>query len=147
MQRDARGLELSTDSARAVALFDLAVEHFLKFHADTMNLANEAVAEDPGFVMGHCLRGYLLLAGANPALRPAVSACLAAAGGGVASQREQRHVAALAAWRETAEQAWHNPSSPYRAAARAHALGTLLPVRRQVLEALGEEGVLLTHAP
>ena len=102
MQRDARGLELSTDSARAVALFDLAVEHFLKFHADTMNLANEAVAEDPGFVMGHCLRGYLLLAGANPALRPAVSACLAAAGGGVASQREQRHVAALAAWRRGA---------------------------------------------
>ncbi len=32
------------------------------------------------------------------------------------------HPAALAAWRETAEQAWHNPSSPYRAAARAHAL-------------------------
>jgi len=32
------------------------------------------------------------------------------------------HPAALAAWRETAEQFWHNPSSPYRAAARAHAL-------------------------
>jgi cysteine desulfurase len=32
------------------------------------------------------------------------------------------HPAALAAWVETAEQAWHNPSSPYRAAARAHAL-------------------------
>jgi len=30
--------------------------------------------------------------------------------------------AALAAEREISEQAWHNPSSPYRAAARAHAL-------------------------
>jgi cysteine desulfurase len=32
------------------------------------------------------------------------------------------HPAALEAWRETTAQAWHNPSSPYRAAARAHAL-------------------------
>jgi cysteine desulfurase len=32
------------------------------------------------------------------------------------------HPAAFAAWRETTEQAWQNPSSPYRAAARAHAL-------------------------
>ncbi len=35
MMRDARGLPLSTDSAEAAALFDLAVEHYLKFHADT----------------------------------------------------------------------------------------------------------------
>ena len=31
MNRDARGLELSTDSAPAAALFDRAVEHYLKF--------------------------------------------------------------------------------------------------------------------
>ena len=36
MKRDERGLELSTDSAAAVALFDRAVEHYLKYHADTM---------------------------------------------------------------------------------------------------------------
>jgi len=32
------------------------------------------------------------------------------------------HPAALAVWLETAGQAWHNPSSPYRSAAHAHAL-------------------------
>ncbi len=32
------------------------------------------------------------------------------------------HPAALAAWCETAEHSWQNPSSPYRGAARAHAL-------------------------
>ncbi len=104
MKRDARGLALSTDSAAAAALFDRAVEHYLKYHLDTMQLANEALAADPEFIMGHCLKGYLLLAGANPAQRPAVAACLAAAqtGAGIATRREQRHVAALAAWRRGA---------------------------------------------
>jgi hypothetical protein len=104
MRRDARGLELSTDSPQAVVLFDRAVEHFLKFHADTMTLVNEALAADPGFVMGHCIKAYLMLAGANPAHRPAIAASLAAAAGGstVATQRERRHVAALSAWRRGA---------------------------------------------
>ncbi|WP_428486309.1 hypothetical protein [Rhodopila sp.] len=104
MHRDARGLELSTDSAAAAALFDRAVEHYLKYHVDTMNLVNDAVAADPGFVMGHCIRGYLMLAGANPAHRSAIAASLAAAeaGAAVATKREQRHVAALSAWRRGA---------------------------------------------
>jgi hypothetical protein len=104
MNRDARGLELSTDSAQAAALFDRAVEHFLKFHADTMDLVNGALAADPGFVMGHCIRGYLMLVGANPAHRPAIAASLAAAeaGAAVATPRERRHVSALSAWRRGA---------------------------------------------
>ena len=101
MIRDARGLEISTDSAAAAALFDRAVEHYLKYHVDTMDLVNDALAVDPEFVMGHCFRGYLMLAGANPAHRPAIAANLAAAeaGASAATRREQRHVAALAAWR------------------------------------------------
>jgi hypothetical protein len=100
MIRDARGLELSTDSADAAALFDRAVECYLKYHLDTMNLVNDALAADPGFVMGHCIKGYLMLGGANPAHRPAIAASLAAAkaGAAVATRREQRHVAALSAW-------------------------------------------------
>ncbi|PPQ37115.1 hypothetical protein [Rhodopila globiformis] len=104
MQRDARGLPLSTDSAEAAVLFDRAVEHYLKFHLDTMALVNQALTADPCFVMGHCLKGYLLLAGANPAHRPAVAAALAAAEAGtaVATMREQRHVAAFSAWQRGA---------------------------------------------
>jgi len=104
MKRDTRGLELSTDSGEAAALFDRAVEHYLKYHVDTMNLVNDALVADPDFVMGHCMKAYLMLAGANPAHRPAIGASLAAAeaGSAVATPREQRHVAALAAWRRGA---------------------------------------------
>src|SRR3978361_1363680 len=104
MNRDARGLVLSTDSVEAAALLDRAVEHYLKYHVDAMSLVNSALAADPGFVMGHCMRGCLMLAGANPAHRPTIAADLAAAqaGAAVASRREQRHVAAFAAWQRGA---------------------------------------------
>jgi tetratricopeptide (TPR) repeat protein len=100
MQRDERGLPLSTDSAEAAALFDRAIEHYLKFHADTMALVAQALAADPQFLMGHCLHGYLLLSASNPANRSqiAMARATAEAGSPVATPREQRHVAALAAW-------------------------------------------------
>jgi hypothetical protein len=44
MKRDARYLPLSTDSAEAAALYDRAVEHYLKFHADTMALIGRMLA-------------------------------------------------------------------------------------------------------
>ena len=100
MTRDERGLPLSTDSTEAAALFDRAVEHYLKFHADTMALVGQMLAADPDFVMGNCLKGYLLLSAANPAFRPQIAATLAAAeaGAAAATLRERRHVAAFAAW-------------------------------------------------
>ena len=99
MLADERNLPLSTDSAAAATLFDRAVEHFLKYHADAMALVGRMLAADPHFVMGHCLKGYLLLSAWNPAHRPAVAATLAAAEvGAAASERERLHVAALGAW-------------------------------------------------
>ncbi|HTZ35487.1 MAG TPA: hypothetical protein VMB84_05640 [Stellaceae bacterium] len=100
MQHDERGLPLSTDSAEAAALFDRAVEHYLKFHADTMALLGRALAADPGFVLGHCFKGYLLLSAADPAKRPEIEAALAVAERQAAAvtPRERRHVAAFGAW-------------------------------------------------
>ena len=99
MQRDSRGLELSTDSAEAAEKFDRAVEHFLKYHNDTMALLDQALAADPDFLMGHCMKGYLLLNGMNRVQRPVIEASLAATqkAAPMATRREQRHVAALAA--------------------------------------------------
>ncbi len=98
MQRDTRGLALSTDSAEVGQLFSLAVEHYLKAHADTMTLVNAALAADPEFVMGHVLKGSLLVAGANVASRPAIASCLtAAAKVGTATRRERLHIQALEA--------------------------------------------------
>ena len=100
MKQDERNLPLSTDSAEAVTQFDRAVEHFLKFHADTMALAGGALAADPDFVMGHCLRAYLLLIAANPANRAQIDATLARARAGAATitTRERMHLAAAEAW-------------------------------------------------
>jgi hypothetical protein len=100
MTRDERGLLLSTDSAEAATLFDRAVEHFLKYHADVMTLANRMLGADPEFVMGYCFKGYMLLSASNPAHRPAIAATLAAAetGAPVATERERKHIAAFAAW-------------------------------------------------
>ncbi|HEY4040314.1 MAG TPA: hypothetical protein VGM32_00550 [Rhodopila sp.] len=104
MIRDARGLELSTDSTEAAASFDRAVEHYLKYHVDAMPWVDQALASDPAFVMAHCAKGYLMLAGANPAHRPAIAASLAAAeaASAAATRRERRHIAALSAWQRGA---------------------------------------------
>ena len=78
MQRDARRLPVSTDSATAVALLDRSVESFLKFHADTPILLNGALNGDPDFVPALCFQGYLLPAAANPAHRAAIAFTLTA---------------------------------------------------------------------
>jgi tetratricopeptide (TPR) repeat protein len=100
MKQDERGLALSTDSAKAATLFDRAVEHYLKFHADTMSLVGGMLTADPHFVLGHCLKGYLLLSAATPTNRPQIAATLAAAeaGASAVTERERQHVAAFAAW-------------------------------------------------
>lgn len=100
MTRDERGLPLSTDSTEAAVLFDRAVEHYLKFHADTMALVGRMLAADPRFALGHCFKGYLLLSAANPAYASEIAATLAAAeaGSATATPRERQHVAAFAAW-------------------------------------------------
>ena len=100
MIADERGLPLSTDSAEAALLFDRAVEHYLKFHADTPALIGRMLAADPHFVIGHCFKGYLLLSASNPTFRSEIAATLAAAevGAAAATGRERQHVAAFAAW-------------------------------------------------
>ena len=50
-----------------------------------MVLANNALAADPDFVMGHCLKAYLLLMAANPANRAQIDATLARAQGSAAN--------------------------------------------------------------
>jgi len=97
---DKRGLPLSTDSLEAAALFDTAVAHYLKFHADTMALVGRMLAADSHFVLGHCFKGYLLLSASNPAFAAEIAATVAAAEAGAAAitERERQHLAAFSAW-------------------------------------------------
>jgi tetratricopeptide (TPR) repeat protein len=100
MIRYERGLPLSTDNREAAALFDRAVEHYLKFHADAPALVSRMLNADPEFVLGQCFKGYLLLSASNPAFAPEIAATLAAAEAAPApgSERERLHLAAFAAW-------------------------------------------------
>jgi tetratricopeptide (TPR) repeat protein len=102
MMQDERGLPLSTDSAETAALFDRAVSHYLKFHADTPTLIGRMLAADADFVLGLCFKGYLLLSASNPAFDADIAATLATAQAGAArlTERERQHVAAFAAWAE-----------------------------------------------
>jgi tetratricopeptide (TPR) repeat protein len=112
MRPDAQGLALTTDSDAAASAFRDAVEALAKYRIDTGAKADQALAADPEFALGHCLKGYLAMLFGNRATVPRAAAAHAAgtqrAAG--ASTRERGHLAALAAWQggelEAAVTAW-----------------------------------------
>lgn len=100
MQKDKRGLSLSTDSAAAVAAFDATIEAFFEYRMSTMETLDEALTADPEFALARCLKAYLfLLIGTNAVLgkaQPHVQFCIDQRER--LTPREQWHVDALAAW-------------------------------------------------
>lgn len=104
MAQDCRGLELTTASAEAVAAYDRTVGAYLAFARDTGEHLKATLKADPDMPMAHCLKGYFFQLFANPALDAKADQALAAAvkSAGVrgASERERKHVDALAAWRQ-----------------------------------------------
>ncbi len=100
MITDERGLALTTESAEAARHFDTAVTHYVKYKWDTSTWTDKMLAADPGFLMGHCLKGYLTMTAFDQRRLGAVEKCLAAARRAEeeATSRERLHVTALAAW-------------------------------------------------
>ena len=97
---DMRGNPVSAAQPAALAHYEQATNLFLAFSARAAESADAAVAADPGFVMGHCLKASLS-AIANektfePQARPAVEAAERLAGS--ANPRERGHIAALRAF-------------------------------------------------
>jgi tetratricopeptide (TPR) repeat protein len=97
---DVRGLPVTASSAASVAAYDQALESLLSFTGDPLGTIEAALAADPGFVLGHCLRADLLLLATDrryvpEALGSVVRAEELAAD---ATEREQWHVAAARAW-------------------------------------------------
>ena len=97
---DIRGVPVSTDNARALARLEEAFALFQGYFNDPLAPVDEALAEDPTFVMGHCYRAGLHLIssekGAVPELRKSVEAAEALAT--TANERERGHIAAARAW-------------------------------------------------
>jgi hypothetical protein len=98
--RDAFGVPLSGGDAQAVARYDVALGKLLPMCNDPVAEVDAAIAIDPGLVMGHVLKGVLCILGTDKSQLPDARAALVAAQGvaGHATQREQGHIAALAAW-------------------------------------------------
>src|SRR5271163_1697620 len=100
MQHDSHGLALSTDSAAAARAFDHAVAGYIGYRADAGQRLAPLLARDPHFALAHCLKGYLTMLTYKQANVPLAAVSLQEARhyAGTATQREQAHVAALAAW-------------------------------------------------
>jgi len=102
MPLDNQGLSMTANNDEAAAAYDETLASYLCFRRDTGVHLKAAFTADPELLLGHCIKGYFFLLFAKRALLPKAHAALAAAQAGAkaygATDREARHVAALAAW-------------------------------------------------
>ncbi len=100
MFKDKRGLPMTAASQAAVDAFDACVDAFLASGRDAGLLLKGVAEVDPDMVMGQCLRGYFLRLPAQAHLTAQSPDALAKAQAlaGTATDRERKHIDALAAW-------------------------------------------------
>jgi hypothetical protein len=95
---DSRGLSM-TGSTEAVASYDRAVDHLIRFQSAVADSAAESVAADPGCVMGRVLGAYLaLMSTEEGAVADATAALGAPDREAGALPRERAHLAAARRW-------------------------------------------------
>lgn len=104
MQQDSQGLEITCAGDAAAQAYRRAVERYFEYRLDTMSQVKAALEADPGFALAHCLQGTLFMLFGSRDVLDKARACLARAQAcakeaGV-TERESRHIAALAAWSE-----------------------------------------------
>ena len=97
--KDAYELPITTTAAAGDA-FNRALRSFTGYDADVVDRTQAVLQADPGFALGHCLWGYvMMLAYSQAAVPVAADACRAAAQHAAgATPREQAHVRALQRW-------------------------------------------------
>lgn len=99
---DSRQLQISSGNMRSLERFEAALELFQGYYGDPLTLIDQALGEDPGFVMGHALRAAMLVTAGDGAVAPMLRDTVQAAEAltATANDREQRHIAAARAWLE-----------------------------------------------
>lgn len=97
---DRRGVSLSTDKARNVEAYESALRAFNIYRGDPVAIIDEALDEDPGFVSGHILRGYVHASMWEKSVLPEIEASLARLEelDNRSNERERAHVSALKRW-------------------------------------------------
>jgi tetratricopeptide (TPR) repeat protein len=95
---DLNGLAVSTRSEAARVAFDRTLRSYAGNRVDTSDHLGAALAADPQFALGHCVKGYLMMLMYKSAVLPKVKEVEAAARGLAANAREKLHIEALGAW-------------------------------------------------
>jgi tetratricopeptide (TPR) repeat protein len=97
MPTDAYGLTVTTGSPAALATYDRAVRALLGWQADALELFRAAIAQDPGLALAHAGAAICLFLEERFAETKAATEAARAAVAGQ-SERERRHVEAVALW-------------------------------------------------
>src|SRR5688572_19791445 len=97
---DCRGVPVSTADPATLARYERAAELTVSYFVDPLAVIDEALAEDPDFVMGHCLKAGLALMSSEKGARPLLADSVAAVDRlwSRANARERAHAGAARAW-------------------------------------------------
>ena len=99
MQKDQWGYTLTTDSVEAAEALNRVMTSYVTWRTDASVHAKAMTEADPGFALGHTLKGILMMGLRKPEIFPQVRQCLDAAKAGRAPEtdRERHYIAALEA--------------------------------------------------
>src|SRR5262245_32318778 len=99
MGTDARGLDM-TGPAEAVAAYDRAIDHLVRFRSEVVAAAAEVAAADPGCVMARVFGAYLALMSTEEGAVAGAQKALGLPGSDAAPllPRERAHLAAARRW-------------------------------------------------
>lgn len=97
---DVRGNPVSTDEQASMDAYERAQTLFHGYYGDPLDIIDQALADDPVFVMGHLLRAGMMITASDKCVEPLLRESVEAAEGlyDIANERERRHTAAARAW-------------------------------------------------
>jgi tetratricopeptide (TPR) repeat protein len=100
MHTDTRGVPVSSRSRASIEAYEQAVELMHEYCGNPLAVVEAALARDPEFVLGHCLKAAFLAGATDRALEPELRASVEAGEAlrAVANERERGHLAAARAW-------------------------------------------------
>ncbi|MFD4836573.1 tetratricopeptide repeat protein [Achromobacter sp. NPDC058515] len=97
---DVRGNPVSTDEQASLDAYERAQTLFHGYYGDPVGIIDQALADDPMFVMGHVLRAGMMITASDKCVEPLLRESVEAAESlrDIANERERRHAAAARAW-------------------------------------------------
>jgi hypothetical protein len=85
-------------SGHGVDQYDLALDRYLRFHPDVIDVTTALVTEEPQFPMGHAMAAYLSLSSTDTVDLPGAQESATALEGLELNRREAAHLAAIQKW-------------------------------------------------